>query len=410
MNIQPHNCAQVILDREVADPRYVASFFNSAMGRTVRELGGATHKTIPQLSQREVSELVVFLPAKEAQLRVIETDSRASSLLSEVSELREKLWQQPLQERNVRAALDGVNRNEGFSIWLDTLPFPLASILWAFHAAEGDDHKQYAHLDHFFEALAEFLATFALSAFRTSEALFVREWPTIRDTLTTNGLSIQRATTGTWNVIAERLFKRARTMLSGEQLDECLRAFRIGDRAVLDTLLNKNLVSAIRHANTLRNDWRGHGGVVGDRTAYERRVELVNLLDEVREQLGTVWTRYRLVRGGKMELLDNGIYKIQLETIMGRSYPFRSVTVELEQPLTSGQLYFLGDDEPQALQLLPFISLRSGPGDVQNACYFFNRIEAEEVRLVSYHFEPTPQLTGDFSEMRSLVDELSASS
>ena len=80
-----------------------------------------------------------------------------------------------------------------------------------------------------------------------------------------------------------------------------------------------------------------------------------------------------------MEMLRDGTYHIQLEAIIGRSYPFRSVTAELEQPLESGQLFFLGDGELQALQLLPFISLRSSPGEAQNACYFFNRVQGEEV-------------------------------
>ena len=402
-----HRYAVLLLNVELADPRYVASFLNSSTGRTIREAGTGRYGPMSQLSLPQVHELAVFLPNMDCQLRIIETDSRAVSLMNELGELRQDLWQRPLAERRVRELLDGVNRSETFSNWLDALPFPLASILWAYHAAGGKDTRQYQYLDHFFEALSAFVATLALSAFRADPTLYDREWPIIRDSLHTQSLSLRRATMGTWIAVAERLCKRARAMLNGEQADDCLRAFCTADRTVLDALLSKDLVTALKKANTMRNDWRGHGGIVGSRKAYQLRVILFDLLTQLRTCLGTVWTRYRLVRARHMRMVDDGTYEVELEDIMGRSYPFRSLSATLEQPLRHGQLYFLGEAESRALPLLPFVTLHTSPDDAQNACYFYNRVDGQEIRLVSYHYESEPELQGAFADTLQILDELS---
>ena len=410
LKVKARDWVQVVLNEDIADPRYVARFLNSAAGRMVREAGVVALGAYRRLPPRGVKDLVLFLPDKAAQLRMIETDSKAASLISEVRELRERLWERPLAEARVRDRLISVNRDDSFPAWLDTLPFPLASILWAYHAAAGNNKEQYEHLDHFFEALSAFLATLALSAFWTEKSIFEREWPSVRNTLQNRSLSIRMATMGTWITIAERLFKRSRQMLGSKKAKECsdcLRAFCTADRSVLDALLSKDLISAVKKANASRNAWRGHGGIVSARQAYQLRVTLFKFLLEVRERFGTVWTRYQLVRAGIMKKLPDGTYETQVEEVMGRSYPFRSRSVSLEEPLTYGQLYLLGEAEPRALLILPFITLEPSPDEAHNACYFFNRARGDEIRLVSYHFESQPALEGEFRDTRQILDELS---
>lgn len=410
LQVKARDWVQVVLNEDIADPSYVARFLNSAAGRMVREAGVVAYGAYRRLPPRGVGDLVLFLPNKATQLRILETDSKAASLMSEVREIREQLWQRPLAEARVRDRLEGVNRDDSLPAWLDKLPFPLASILWAYHAAAGNDKEQYEHLDHFFEALSAFLATLALSAFWTDKPMFEREWPSVRSTLESRSLSIRTATMGTWITIAERLFKRARQMLGSQEVsecDECLQAFCTADRSVLGALLSKNLVSAVKKANSSRNMWRGHGGIVSASQAYQLRVTLFDILNEVRESFGTVWTRYRLVRAGDMRRLPDGTYQTRVEVIMGRSYPFPSRSVSLEEPVTYGQLYFLGEAERRALPILPFITLEPSPDEASNACYFFNRARGEEIRLVSYHFESKPALEGEFRDTRQILDELS---
>ena len=66
---------------------------------------------------------------------------------------------------------------EGLVPWADTLPFPLASVLWHYEA-EPDEGPSVEYLLKFFEALAQFTATVLLSACITDRGLFAANRPT----------------------------------------------------------------------------------------------------------------------------------------------------------------------------------------------------------------------------------------
>ena len=57
---------------------------------------------------------------------------------------------------------------------------------------------------------------------------------------------------------------------------------------------------------------------------------------------------------------------------------------------TERTLYLdVGNSVP--LELLPFFRMRSSPTGADNACYFFNRVEKEGIRWVSYYLEAKPE-------------------
>lgn len=66
---------------------------------------------------------------------------------------------------------------EGLVPWADTLPFPLASVLWHYEA-EPDEGPRVEYLLKFFEALAQFTATVLLSACIADRGLFEASRPT----------------------------------------------------------------------------------------------------------------------------------------------------------------------------------------------------------------------------------------
>ena len=68
--------------------------------------------------------------------------------------------------------LEAVNREDRYENWLDSLPFPLASILWVCHTQSGSLKEQYERKIQFFEALSEFLGIIFLSAFSANEAIW----------------------------------------------------------------------------------------------------------------------------------------------------------------------------------------------------------------------------------------------
>ena len=48
----------------------------------------------------------------------------------------------------------------------------------------------------------------------------------------------------------------------------------------------------------------------------------------------------------------------------------------------------------------------SSPKDAQNACYFYNRLEDNAVRFISYHFEPRADITENFQDASDALHKI----
>jgi hypothetical protein len=116
-------------------------------------------------TKRLLTETALFLPDRQTQLRTLEADTALTNLVSSLEDLRGRVWAQPASLKDILRQVKSIHRVPTFDDWIDTLPFPLATVLHIYHAATGNDEKQYNHLDHFFEALGEFLAVVLLSGF-----------------------------------------------------------------------------------------------------------------------------------------------------------------------------------------------------------------------------------------------------
>jgi hypothetical protein len=271
LSLKPHNYAQVVLDELQVDAGYVAGFLNSSDGMIVREsvLSG-TH--IPKITKSSIQYMPVFLPDLEASRAVLSIDMRLRELQSELSELRNDLWANPLDVESSSERLARVNQNDSLVDWLESLPFPLATILWAYWANRDDDLRAYKRLLHFFEALAELLADILLSAFQNDPQLFDTEWAKIRNAMTQANASLDIGTFGLWVRIYERLSKTARGLLAGKQREataQCSELFRTQDIEAVSCLLSAGIVGVLQKANSLRNK-DAHGGVVGATEARRR--------------------------------------------------------------------------------------------------------------------------------------------
>ena len=73
-----------------------------------------------------------------------------------------------------------------------------------------------------------------------------------------------------------------------------------------------------------------------------------------------------------------------------------------------GCLYMIEDDASLMLRLAPLIRLRRSPESVQDAVYFYDRIESRGVRWVSYSHEEVPEVVEPDPETAALIRKLDA--
>jgi hypothetical protein len=403
---RPREWFQIVVDSAKADSLVLGSFLDSPLGQEIKA-SRATGLTIQRVPTKGLPHLPVWLPSLEEQAGIQELDLRLRTLRVEVDDLQQRLWTRLDRSAEIRAEVDRLNREDTFVEWLDTLPYPLASILWTYHALKDQPLRRYLLLDWFFEALAQFLAVFLLSAARLDRSVFPDRWKAIRQTIKRGGMSLERASFGTWMTIFEGLSKAIRADVNSEP-DSAMHWSRLmscEDSVLRDALVSKELVRLLKETNHLRNRWRGHGGYVGDAEAQRREQQLHELLLSFRSLVGNRWETCLLVKPGTNRCVG-GVYRYTVDKVAGVRLPFPRVKLSLNCRMEDGWLYFASPGLGTATPLRPFVHLGPAPAEEPTACYFFSNRNGDDVLLVSYHFERPAELVLEPDAAGGLLTEL----
>jgi hypothetical protein len=354
----------------------------------------------------------------EIEARIAIEENTLRGLHNELREFRRELWADPKSAPRVNQRVTTLASRISGSLkqyevaaldqWFETLPFPLASILRAWQATPSQDFKtKQEHLLHFFEGTTEFLSIILLSAFRSNEALFESHKQKLIESTQDQKLSFQRATFGTWKLVAEYLGKQTRQLLSGNKDDRALCADIFSDQTLSlpEALSSTDLLQIISTTNKMRNDWSGHGGVVGQEEARLRNEQLVGEVQKLREVIAEAWAETQLIHALHCRP-RRGVFENEVAILMGSNPEFLKETRPMATWLDVERLYLSKKESAGALKLLPLVQVGPSPESAKNACYFFSRLERDGARFISYHYADRPELTGRFDEATETIKSL----
>lgn len=423
LTLKRQNYAQVVIDPNRSDARFAARFLNSEFGKKMRDLN-KSGTVIPKLNKRTLKDIDIFVPDLQTQKKMLEIETRIASeentilsLQNEIAELRRDLWSSPRSSASVVQRLDTLSGQLSGNIeqhalvnlkqWIETLPFPLSSILRSWQATASHEFKtKYEHLLHFFEATAEFLSIILLSAFTVNEELFKFHREKLMESLQKQNLSFQRATFGTWKLVVEYFGKQTRKRLSDDKGQAlCADIFSDSSLVMPRTISHKELASVLSTTNKMRNDWSGHGGVVGQEEAERRNQNLLAELQKLREIFADTWVNTQLIQAINCRP-RSGVFENEIAVLMGSNNEFLKETRSMATWLDVERLYLSKKNSGGALLLLPLVQVGPSPQSAKNACYFFNRLEEDGARFVSFHFADKPELTGQFEEATDVIKSL----
>ncbi len=425
-SLKPQNYAQVAIDPERSNARFVARFLNNEFGREIRELS-KSGSTILKLNRRALEDLRVFVPDLQNQKAMLGVEARLTAeqntvlgLQNEIAELRRRLWLSPRNvadvERRILTLSSRLSGNlrrqsaERLDLWSESLPFPLASIIRAWQATPSQDFRaQHEHLLHFFEATAAFVSVVLLSAFSSRDAVFDAHREKLAEALRGGNLSFERASFGTWKLVVEYLGKQARTLLIGGADGRALCADLFADPslALPEVLCRKELAEVVARTNKMRNDWKGHGGVLGQEEAKLRNEQLLGELQRLREGVADIWADVQLIPALHCRP-RRGRFETEGALLMGSTREVLKENRPMAMFLDVERLYLTHRDVGNALLLLPLVRVGPSPSSAMNACYFFNRLERDGARFVSYHFTDMPEMNEPFEDATETIKFLSS--
>jgi hypothetical protein len=385
---------QWIINERFVDSDYLVSFLNSPIGQKWRMAcsGGQTRA----INRNVMLSTALYLPPRDSQTRLVDCHQRIQNSIADLELLRQRLWAKPQQVDAIESRLTSTRDENDVTQWIDSLPFPMASIAWLCHVESGSDWDRIKLKLHFFEALSQFVATIHLSAMSGH----VVKWSSLREAikaqLSENNLSVHRATFGMWNTINQRLVSEARK-LRHDDLAMLHQLYRISDDRFFDSLLSKTFLRVIDEASRIRNQHSGHTGISNEEIGNEVNRKLDRLMDQIRNSFGFCWDSYQLLLPGTSEY-DGGVFRYNVQKLQGARQPFPWMTIEVTEPMQKGSLHFKSNDHPELLRLEPLVKVLSQQSKNENACYFYSRTESPGYRYLSYHFRQQPDLTDTFDD------------
>ena len=155
----------------------------------------------------------------------------------------------------------------------------------------------------------------------------------------------------------------------------------------------------------MRNDWSGHGGVVGQEEAEYRNQQLLAEVQKLRETIADTWAETQLIHALHC-IPRRGVFENEVAILMGSNSEFLKETRAMGTWLDVERLYLSKKDSGRALKLLPLVQVGPSPQSAKNACYFFNRLERDGARFISYHFTERPELTSQFPDATDTINFL----
>lgn len=393
--------ARLVINSEFADAHFVAASLNNEIGRLFIATVSPPAGVLNRISLAMLLQGTFYLPSISVQNQALNAMSRVHALRAELNEIESNVWANPCQVMKQVQQLRRFNHQDSLESWLEGLPFPLASILWRYRASNGSTKDKNEILLHFFEAVAEFLATIYLSAAKSDRAFWADHVNLLAETVERGKLSFERATFGLWKCVIEYLSTRFRILLN-DDVDRCRAMFRTSSSDVLEMLFDRRLLTVLQSSNSIRNN-HAHAGVASAREIEMAHTQLTDLMQTCRSVMGMIWERYELVQPGECRFV-NGQFGYKVRRVMGTRTPFTTVERKTIEGMEDGALHLLDPDGERALKLLAFIRVMPSPKTEANACYFYNRKQASNQKFVSYHFDADSEIEEFYADTQVALD------
>ena len=130
------------VNTDLVIPRYLAHWFNnSPLGQTTL-LTISRGSLVARISKDDLLSLTYYLPPINEQHQILNAVGDLQRIRAQADELESRLWNGTEDSEKLALEISMINQEDRYEDWIESLPFPLASILWRHHAS------QVSHREH----------------------------------------------------------------------------------------------------------------------------------------------------------------------------------------------------------------------------------------------------------------------
>lgn len=395
LQTNPMCCFQILVDQEQILPEFLKFFFNSDSGVSIRMCAATYHF---QLNIERIKKMEVPVPSIKTQAAVLGVYAELNKIELEASRLKDRLENVPASFSNIAKEIKNINNNgDKFEQWIESLPYPLATILKRYIASDTYQQKQ-EMLFYFFEAYSIFIAAILTAVYQQPQ--FNNSFG-IEDV---GAAYFEKPSFGAWIKMGRALAKFFRIRMDdSKMIDSILYGFHTDDRSLVNLICLGDVYSILQKTCDYRNSWKGHSGISSEIILADHVRVLEGELFNLQKRLKDLYDKIRLVRPVSLKL-QHGEFTNKVEVLTGSNSIFKKDEINGDA-LDEDRLYIQIMDTGETFDIPPFFVLKNSPDEVKNACYFYNRIEGSQSRYVSYHFEGKPE---NFEDGKAAFDIIKA--
>lgn len=331
-----------------------------------------------ELDRKAINSFFVEVPELETQNKVVDTCHRLDKLYSEIDSVYHNFKRHIFDYNDLNETLEKYSPSKEYpnQIW------PFAT---SYHmvAKSGDDCS--TRLDNIF-SLSEMIAAF--NSIVLLSALPEEICSQYKDRLWDNKTcSYTKMSFGGWISVYRLLSEIYR------ELDSEIYRVLPFEKEFYDNLSNDQIIRSLGPISEERNK-KAHGGpkprICTEKSFFELNTYLNNIFNSLMdyERLKLIYTSSLDKRGG--------LYTIKSKLLRGLTYPFAEYKFEAELDMDTKTLYLYDSITENRLRLLPeFIKFMECPKCGKWALFFYNKVEDNHVKYVSYQDEVHSYLDQD---------------
>lgn len=387
-----------IVDSNKVSKTYLKNLLNTDLGIELRKSAGRG-SVMSYGSIKLLSNIMIPVPLAQEQNKILELDHQIQTQIQFFTALNKELWAKSSKHEEVERKVNKVLKDPSSAEWIETLPYPIASILWSYYSETSTEIKV-KYLLCFFEALTEFQSVLLLSSFIEGKNYIFSE---IKETLANIDYPSwqERTTFGSWCYLRDNLVKEIDKFLTGKEISRNIQGNP--SDGFLKSVKDGKWKVILEQTNTSRNHI-SHAGHVSKR-------EYIDLLNDLEDKLGGIknvlldsssyFTLIRAIPESTGWDDENNVFSTKCEILKGTRSKFNQETIKTSKPIAPNKIYFIHNNQLEPVKLLPLIYI--GTEEESNACYFYNKLQGKKAKFISYYFENQTEIRIDKSKIEEAL-------
>lgn len=358
---------------ERVSPQYLKLYLNSDDMKNERNL--FSHGTFQRyIDITGLNSLLIEIPELKIQNQIVETNNLSDKNYQKMKTLYKSFKAEIFNYDDLFQIMKKFEEIQDEDLFYKNLIWPFATSYHIALKTTGDKNTQLENHFKLFEIISAFNSIMLLSAlpkdifYENEDYLFNEECS-----------NFQKVTFGGWVGLYSRLNNVYR------RLDKETLHILPFDLKFYKILTGKRIINILNPIIIKRNE-KSHGGVIPEIFAQKTICELDRFTNQIFDVL-TAYKSLKLIYPTSMEK-SSGVYHINAKILEGNSYAFDEKEIITEKDMDTKVLYLYNGTTDERLKLNPkLIKLTQCPECANWSLYFYNSMDKNDIRYVSYQFE-----------------------